>query len=274
MPRLPNPPVAILVCATLAGSVTLPPGTLAAWEHYLAVAEECTKAAPTSEFLSLDSHPSQTREVQQGKVIVFQLRPESASAVPHALIHDWLGATFIPDVTIADVFAVTRNYDRYPEWYGPTIVRGHLLERSDCNDRFSIRYVRHVLFVTAVLDSEYDTQYVQVSPTSWYSTSRSTRLQEVDQSDKTADREIDNGTRYVWRAYTLTRYQQRDNGVYIEQESIALSRPIPASLRWIVEPVVKRLARDLLASSLERTRDAVLSARKQQKTRTASSSPA
>jgi len=247
-----------LLCATLAGAAALKPETVAAWEHYTALVDASVKTQGA--FLILEKDPDQLKEIEQGKITVSQVKRANGPAVPHALIHDWLGAVFMPDAKLADVFAVTRGYAKYPEWYGPTITRATLRERSGDTDRFTVHYVRHVLFVTAVLDADYETQYFQVNATRWYSIAHSTRMQEMDEDSRPSERtaQADDGNGYLWRAYTLTRFEQRDNGVIIEQESVGLSRPIPNSLRWVVEPVVKRLARALLANSLEQTREAVL----------------
>jgi hypothetical protein len=245
----------------LQSAIPLKPETVAAWEHYLQIVDLAVQAssAAGATFLQLEKTPNQLHEVRQGKMVVSQVKRKSAPDVPHGLVHDWIGTMFIPHATLANVFAVTRSYDKYPRWYGPTITHAHLIERTPNQDRFAIRYVRHVLFVTAVLDAEYQIRYVQVSPTRWYSINRSISLHEVDQYAKGADRKLDDdGRGYLWRAYTLTKYEEKDGGVYLEQESIGLSRPIPTSLRWIVEPVVKRLARELLEKPLEQTRQAIL----------------
>lgn len=251
----------LALCSTDGGAATLKPETVTAWEHYIAAVDASAKTAVTNEgsFLWIDKEPSRLADVKHGKVVVSQIRRGNGPAIPNGLIHDWLGALFVPDASIAGVFAVTRNYEKYPAWYGPTITRGSLRERSGNTDHFTIHYVRRVLFVTAVMDADYDTQYVEVNANRWYSIGRSTRMQEMDQDDRPGQKKTatNDGSGYLWRAYTLTRYEQRDNGVYIEQESIGLSRPIPSSLRWMVEPVVKRLAKDLLATSLEQTREAI-----------------
>ena len=57
------------------------------------------------------------------------------------------------------------------------------------------------------------------------------------------------GTGIIWRLYSITRYQERDGGVYVELEAIALSRDIPGGLRWIVEPIVRRVSRSSLVAS-------------------------
>lgn len=57
---------------------------------------------------------------------------------------------------------------------------------------------------------------------------------------------------------SASRNFERDGGVYIELEAIGLSRDIPASLRWIVVPIVRRVSRGPLSTSLQQTENAVL----------------
>jgi hypothetical protein len=45
--------------------------------------------------------------------------------------------------------------------------------------------------------------------------------------------------------------------VYAELEAIALSRDIPAAFRFFVTPIVRRVSRDSLATSLHQTRIAI-----------------
>ena len=69
----------------------------------------------------------------------------------------------------------------------------------------------------------------------------------------------DHGTGIIWRLNSIARYQERDGGVYVELEAIALSRDIPGGLRWLVEPIVRRVSRSSLVVSLQETADAVRS---------------
>jgi hypothetical protein len=55
------------------------------------------------------------------------------------------------------------------------------------------------------------------------------------------------------------RDAEREGRVYVEFETIGMSRDIPASLRWIVEPVVRRTSRASLSTSLRQTETAVRS---------------
>jgi hypothetical protein len=49
-----------------------------------------------------------------------------------------------------------------------------------------------------------------------------------------------------------------------------LSRPIPVTLHWVVDPIVRRVSRTTLETSLEQTRDATVSVAKAEAGLTAS----
>ena len=256
--------VGLLISFTpmVSSAVDLRPETVSVWEQYIGTVDGRLKAtsAAGGAFLWIGAVPGRAERVQRGEVLVSQIRTDTTK-VPHGLIHDWVGGMFVANATMADALALARDYERYPEWYGPTVNQASLLERSSDEDRFKVRYVRTALFVTVVLDAEYQTRYYQLDSTRWYSISRSLRIQEIHDYGRANERRIpaDDGSGYLSRIYSVSRYEQRDNGVYIEQENIALSRGIPASLRWMIEPVVRRLSRDLLTKTLQQTRAAVRS---------------
>ena len=254
----------LISCTPMVSTVVeLKPETAAAWEQYIGTVDRRLKATSAADgrFLWIDEAPGRVESVQRGEVLVSQIRTDATKVGPHGLIHDWIGGMFVANATMADALAVARDYERYPDWYGPTVDQASLLGRSSHEDRFKIRYVRTALFVTVVLDAEYETRYYQVDSTRWYSISRSLRIREIHDYGRANDRRIpaDDGGGYLSRIYSVSRYEQRDNGVYIEQENIALSRGIPASLRWMIEPVVRRLSRDLLTKTLQQTQAAVRS---------------
>jgi hypothetical protein len=126
-------------------------------------------------------------------------------------------------------------------------------------ERFRVRYERKVLFVSEVLETEYSVRYVQVNPRRWYWVTRSESLREFRNDGRSADKRTSSSESdpYVWRIYTISRYEKRDGGVYVEQENIVLSRPIPSSVEWLVGPAVRRLAKEVVRMSLRETRDAV-----------------
>ncbi|HKE28162.1 MAG TPA: hypothetical protein VKB88_37695 [Bryobacteraceae bacterium] len=52
-------------------------------------------------------------------------------------------------------------------------------------------------------------------------------------------------------------HHERDGGLYLEIEAIALSRDIPSGLGFLVEPIVRHRAREALMTTLRQTEDAV-----------------
>jgi hypothetical protein len=111
------------------------------------------------------------------------------------------------------------------------------------------------------LESDYESSYVRVNKKRWYSLVSGTRVQEIDDYGQPGEHKLppDEGRGYIWRLYSVSRFEERDGGVYVELEAIALSRDIPVSFRWIVDPVVRRVSRDSLSTSLRQTSDAVRS---------------
>jgi hypothetical protein len=67
------------------------------------------------------------------------------------------------------------------------------------------------------------------------------------------------GNGFIWRLFSITRFEEREGGVYLELEAMALSRYIPVSLRGIVDPIVRRISISSLATSLRETERAVRS---------------
>ncbi len=68
----------------------------------------------------------------------------------------------------------------------------------------------------------------------------------------------DTGNGFIWRIRSVARYEERDGGVYLELQATALTRDIPASLAWLVTPVINHLSINSLTTTLRQTRDAVV----------------
>ena len=59
---------------------------------------------------------------------------------------------------------------------------------------------------------------------------------------------------YLWRLNTYWRLLARDGGVYLQCESISLTRGIPMGLGWVVGPFVTSIPKESLTFTLETTR--------------------
>ena len=117
--------------------------------------------------------------------------------------------------------------------------------------------------VKAGLLGEFRSTYFRLDARNGYSVTRATRLVELA-NPNTPDEQVlslDDSHGYVERMYTIVRYREADNGVYVEVDALTLSRDIPASVRWLVSPLVQRFSKQLMTATLEKLRDKVASRR-------------
>jgi hypothetical protein len=234
--------------------------TLTAWDDYVAALKQQTAEQLHSDtrFLRIDETPETAALVHSGLIVVTPVG-HNPKHVPHGLIHNWMGAAFIPNAGIDQVLAIIRDYDRYKEFYAPLVINSKSLGQDGDEYRFDMLMMNQALFAKGALDGEYAESFTRVSNTRWYSTAYSTRVQQIDNFGKPGQRTLppDEGSGYLWRIYSVSKFEQRDGGVYVELEVIGLSRDIPVSLRWVVDPIVRRISRGSLTTSLEKTRAAV-----------------
>lgn len=258
----------VAVLSVLGFSLTSPaaelaPDTLQAWNEY--VRAENAKVAgrsPGKPFLWIDESPERQRRVHNGEILIAPAAKNVPQGIPHGLIHHWIGAAFLPDTRLEDVFHVVRDYGHYRNYYAPNVLDSHPLHESGSGKRFSLVILNKALFAKTALDAEFEESYTEIGENKWCGVTSSTRVQQVDNYAEPDERRWapDEGSGYIWRLYSLSRFEQRDGGVYIELEAIALSRNVPVSLHWLVNPIVRRVSKNSLEVSIQKTEEAVRSA--------------
>ena len=62
---------------------------------------------------------------------------------------------------------------------------------------------------------------------------------------------------FLWRMNTYWTFEERDGGLWMQVESVSLSRGIPVGLGWAVRPFVESVPRDSLEFTLRATCAAV-----------------
>jgi hypothetical protein len=241
----------------------LKPETIQAWNEYVRAAEQCVlkHVSQGDPFLAIGALPAEAAKLRQGDVIVSPAASNVPVKVPAGLIHDWTGAIFIPNAALRDVLQVVRDYGQYKAVYHPNVVCARPLETGEWEDRFSMVLMNKSAFAKSALDCDYHSTFIRLDDQRWLSITESTRVQEIAEYGGPSQYLVpeDHGTGIIWRLHSIARYQARDGGVYVELEAIALSRDIPGGLRWMVEPIVRRVSRSSLAVSLQETADAVRS---------------
>ena len=250
---------AILPIAS-AAAANLKPETAAAWDQYVQTADTLLQQRRT--FLWIDEVPERAGMVRGRQIVVAPAGPQVPKKVPSGLIHDWIGAAFIPGATMQDVLTVVRDYTRYKEYSRPNVTVSRPLATGESQDRFSMVLLNKSLFSKTALESEYRASYIRLDERRWYSVSETTRIQEIAEYGAPGQHLLpeDQGTGLIWRLHSVTRFEERDGGLYVEVEVIALSRDIPAAVRWIAEPIVRRVSRDSLATALRQTSEATYAA--------------
>jgi hypothetical protein len=237
--------------------------TIQAWDEYVRAVEDrnLKHVSQGNSFLAIDALPGEAAKLRQGNIIASPAASNVPVKVPAGLIHDWTGAIFIPNAALRDVLQVVRDYGQYKAVYHPNVVSAKSLEASEWEDRFSMVIMNKSFFAKSALDSDYHSTFTRLDDQRWYSVSETTRVQEVAEYGGPSSYMLPqgHGTGIIWRLVSIARYQERDGGVYVELEAIALSRDIPSGLRWLVEPIVRRVSRSSLAVSLQETADAVRS---------------
>ncbi len=265
-----------LVCCFLIVLASLPshaaklkPETAAAFERYIRVTEARMNAdVRDNKSLIVDRLSDDVRrqrayeQLQQGQVYIEQLhtREEDGRAmhVPSGLIHDWAGVIFIPKATLSETVAVLQDYDNHQNIYKPNIRKSKLIEHNGNEFKIYLQFFNKSL-VTVVVNADFDVNS-QFGTFGYESTSCSTRIAEVTNPGKPDEHElpVGNDHGYLWRLCTYWYVEEKDGGVYVQNESIALSRTVPVIFAWLINPLIKSIPRNFLAHLLEGTRKAVL----------------
>jgi len=253
------------ICLALAGRASeaaeLKPEALKNWDEYVESANGHMRdrLGANGTFLWVDEVPTRSRQVQAGKILVSPGAPHIPRPVPAGLIHDWTGAAFFPNTTLGEVLAVVRDYEHYHDFYKPSVVESKSLDAAGEEDKFTMLLVNKEVVAKTALDSEYHACYQQVDEKRWYGIAYTTRIQEIRDYGHPGEKKLppDEGSGYIWRLYSIARFEERDSGVYVELEAMALSRDIPVAVRWMADPIVRRVSKSSLSTSLRQMQEAV-----------------
>ena len=281
MQRIPIKWLTILLAILILGvqtpevmSADLRPKTVEAFDRYVQLTEARInrEVSQTEKFLYLDELPPPRRSevlaaLKRGEIFMERLQTLDASGhtmeAPEAIIHHWLGAVFVPGANLPQTIALVQDYDHHQDIYKPEVVGSRLIGHTG-ND-FQIYYrLRKKKVITVTLNTYHDVHYFPVDSTHWYSRSYSTRIAEVANADTPNEREkpIGHDEGFLWRINSYWKFEEKDGGVYVECESISLTRDIPTGLGWLITPFVTSIPRESLEMTMGSTRAALAAGRK------------
>src|ERR1700728_1114614 len=229
MRRVPQKTVAIALVYLF--SVPLPakaddlkPETVAAYSHYLQLTEA-------------------------------KIDAELAQDVPFL----WIGTVFVPGANLAQTLEFMQDYDHKKDYFYPDIQRSKILQHQGDDFLVNLRFYKKKI-ITIVDDTDHQVHYHVVDATHAWSRSHATRIQEVENPGESNERLDPQGhdRGFLWGMDTYWRFQQKDEGTYVECQSVSLTRDIPTGLGWVVGPFVTSVPRESLTFTLVTARSAEL----------------
>jgi len=238
-----------------------PPAAVSAFNSYIAALESrlAQQHRSQSGFLASGT-PGWKNDLRlrQGESIVENLTPSMGADFKGAMLYHWRGTAFAPGAKAADFERIMKDFNAYPEYFSPQVVRARILSQQ--GDRFrAIMRVRQKHVITVVMDTTYDVTFSRLDALRGSSISRSTEIDEIDSPGTPAEHVLSPSEEhgFLWRLNSYWSYEERDGGVYMQIESVTLTRSIPFGLAWAVGPFVESVPRESLEFTLRSACNAV-----------------
>ncbi len=246
--------VLLLVCApgvTAAGQAS---ATLTGWRSYEAQLDARYAAAgstPTGRFFVHDRDnlsPGWRESVMRGEASLVKI---DAPGIADGTIHRWIGAVFIPGITVEAALAKLESQAGRESEHYSDVLASRVIERQGNRVRVFMK-LRRASIITVTYNTEHLVEYNRLTATRATVRSAATRIAELADAGTPRERETpasdDHG--FLWRLNAYWRYEAVPGGVIVECESVSLSRTVPFVIRPVASPIVDRIARESLSRTL------------------------
>ncbi len=233
--------------------------TIDAFDKHVASVE--TRLAPRfagAKFLWSDQTPDRHQRVMQGSIVVEPAIDKGTVTVKGGLIHDFVGAAFIPGGTMAEALKVTQDYKRHREIY-PEVADAQIRSRQGNDFKVYMRIVKSKFFLSDVLNTDQDIHFTHLDANRAFSKAYSTHIAEVSDAGSPKEHElpVGNDRGLLWRLNVYWFFEERDHGVYIECEAITLTRDVPFGGGRLFSPIVQSVPMESVRGTIEQTRKAI-----------------
>jgi hypothetical protein len=236
--------------------VKLSPQTVAGFEEYVKTVESQVNARwqGRKNLLLIEDDADDKQRVLAGEVFIKHMNNGEPVSIQDGLIHDWLGAVYIPDKSAEQVVRLLEDFDRHRDIY-PAVAESHVIRRNG-DEITGYWQLRQKNVITVVLDVEESVRYQQIAPGKWKGAAYARHIVEEDTGLFSRGKKFPpgEGHGYLWRLYSYWTLEEVQGGVVAECRTLSLSRDIPQSLAWAIAPYVEKTPRDSLVSILNSTR--------------------
>ena len=253
----------MVAASTVVAATTLQKKTTSDFNRYAAAvsARLDRELKADGPFLSIERlRPAEQMAARQallrGETIV-ERPPENAGNdidIDGGLINHWHGLIFVPKVKLDALIANLREpgADKHKQ---EDVLRSVVTSRDGDSQKVYLR-LKRTKVITVYYDTDYDVKYTRLSPTRAISTSISTRIVEVENPGTPQEKLLPEGDDhgFMWRLNSYWRFEETNGGVMVEIESLTLSREMPFLLKPIAGPIIKHIAKETLARTLESVR--------------------
>ena len=265
--------IAIVLAVCLFMPVTAPaaslqPATVKSWDTYVQLTEQrIASELDGQRFLIMDTKggPETNKirqELKKGEIHIERMTTQDAKrhdvAIEGGLAHHWYGAVFLPGVNLQRVLKFVQSYDDHYRYF-KEVERSRLISRQGDTFKIYYRLFRSKLTQTVHYNTEHTAIYRTHDKTRASSRSFTTRIAELENvgTQKEKEKPVGNDNGYLWRLNSYWRFQEADGGVYVECESVSLSRSIPWPLGYVpgLNGLVESLPRESMQNTLSSIRD-------------------
>lgn len=199
-------------------------------------------------FLSVDK-----AKLKSSEIIVEPGVEPNPSPITDGLVHDWYGAVFIPNTTIAKVLSVLQDFDHHSKIY-PQVIKSKLINRTGDNIIGYWRLEQKGQMVPAVFDVTQVAQYKKLSADKVIAMSYANDIRAVENNGKVLP--PGEGMGLMWKLYSYWSIEQESDGVIAECRTVSLSRGVPGGVAWMIRPFINTIPRDSMESTLRNTKKA------------------
>ena len=180
------------------------PETLTAFQRFVGQRESAIEQERIQgrRFLWIDESGEGLQRVRRGEVVTHSLSGRNAIEVKGGLIHDWIGAAFLPGATLARTLDLVKDYDNHKNIY-PEVVGSRTLRHTGDDYQIHLRLLKKKV-ITVVLNSEHQVKYFPMDGTRVHSRSYSTRIAEVDHPGTAKERELPPGKDHGFLPFAMS----------------------------------------------------------------------
>lgn len=249
------------MCLAVSPAAELKRETIDAFESYIASIEaQLEPRLHSDRFLWPDDSPQLREQLQRGSIVVKPSQGNGIIAIKSGLIEDWMGVAFIPSTTLKAVLSTVQDYDHHGQIYKPDVAEAKIQSHAGNDFLVYMRLVKAKFFLSDVLNSEHEIQFIPLDATRVYSRARSKRIAEVSEPGKPGEHELPVGQDrgLLWRMYGYWFFEEKDGGVYVACQSVTLTRDIPFVMAKLLSPIIHELPAEQVRNALEKTRKAVV----------------